>query len=804
MTTTSLTVLLHHPIPDGMLAVCGSLCFNLHSVKIFLFLFLMLLAVPSVAQEHVVVGVVVDGPSDRFELQHQIYIDELLALTSSEFDVEIRRFAGDWSKESIDAAISDAYADREVNLVLVTGFVANQIAAIRPEFPKPTFLPIIIDVGLVTGEVSVGRSGKANLNYLTAYADFAGDLDTLARITPYKNLVLFIDTALSSAVLALRDAAFAASEARGINLLEVLHDGIDHRLMNRVPADTDAIFIAGLPRMPPADFANLVEEINAAGLPSYGFAGVADVETGLLVTNSEPRDVDRQARLNALNMQSVMLGERAEDQQTTLETREQLTINMATARRIRLSLSFDVLNDAVLLNQDEDALGQQYGIVEIAQLALDENQDLQAERFGVQAGLEEIARARSNLLPQVGALAGYSLRRDSPTVSAGLLAERSTDAAISLDQLIYSDTASANLKIQKELQRSRLASLQEFKLDVVQAATTSYYTVLNSRSQLAVQQNNLKITRANLELAEDRVRLGTSTSADIYRWQAEVARAQIRVLNARAALNQSWDTLNRIVHGPQGTRFGLKEASFDEPFVIQRAEIEEMVRSPADYARFTRFYIDRALRQAPELEQLNARIAAKRRELTSQRRAYWLPDFTVGGRYTSNLSQSGLGAGPTAGADLNDWSVGVQATLPLFSGGLKKANVSRASFELRQLESLRASTEERVEEKIRIQLHAAQAALAQIALTATAAEASGKNFDLVSDAYARGTVTVIELLDAQDTALAASAAAAESLYNFLITIMSVQRAAGEFDFLLTPGAKDELAARMRMTLTGTR
>ena len=763
----------------------------------------MLLAVPVVAQEHVVVGIVGDGPSDRFESQHQIYVDELLALTSSEFDVEIRRFEGGWSKESIDDAITDAYADRDVDLVLVTGFVANQIAAIRPEFPKPTFLPIIIDVGLVAGEVSVGKSGKANLNYLTAFADFAGDLDTLARITPYKNLVLFVDTALSSAIPALRDAAYAASEARGINLLEVLHDGIDHRLMNRVPADTDAIFIAGLPRMPPADFAVLVEAINAAGLPSYGFAGVADVETGLLVTDSEPRDVDRQARLNALNMQAVMLGERAEDQQTTLETREQLTINMATARQIGLSPSFDVLNDAVLLNQDAEIYGQVFGLVDIAQTALDQNQDLQAEGFGVQAGLEEIARARSNLLPQVGASAGYSLRRDSPTVAAGLFAERSTDTAISLDQLIYSDTASANLKIQKELQRTRQASLREFGLDVVQAAATSYYTVLNARSQLSVQENNLRISRANLELAEDRVKLGTSTPADVYRWQAEVARAQILVVNARAALNQSWETLNRILHRPQGTQLALKEATFDEPFVMTRAEFEQLVSSPADYARFSNFYIDRAISRAPELEQLDAQIAAKRRELSSQRRAYWLPDFTVGGRYTSNLSQSGLGAGPAAGEDLNDWSVGVQATLPLFSGGLKKANVSRASFELRQLESLRASTEERVEEQIRNRLHAALAAHAQIALAATAAEASGKNFDLVSDAYARGTVTVIELLDAQDTALAASAAAAESLYNFLITIMSVQRAAGGYDFLLTPEARDALAAKMHMTITGT-
>lgn len=755
-------------------------------------------------QEPVVVAVVGDGPSDRFAPQHQKYIDELLALTSSEFDVQIRRFSGEWDRESIDAAIEQAYANAEVDFVLITGFIANQVAAIKPEFSKPTFLPLIIDTGLITGDPTVGRSGVRNLNYLSAYADFAEDLDTLARIVSFRDLVIFVDEGLSSAIPALRAAAFAASEERGIKLTLVAHDGIDHQLMNRVPADTDAVFIAGLPRMPLADFDQLIEAINSAGLPSYSFAGVADVERGLLVTNSDPGDVDRQARLNALNMQAVMLGERPEDQPIASQRKDQLTINMATARYIAVSPSFEVLNNAVQLNRDADVSGPQYGLVEIARLALDQNQDLQAETFGAEAGLEEIARARANLLPQLGVSVGHIVRKDSPAVSAGLFAERSSDAAISLDQLLYSDAASANLKIQKELQRTRLASLQEFKLDVILAATTSYYTVLNARSQLDVQEANLRITRANLELAEDRVRLGTSTASDVYRWQAEVAQAQILVFNARAALNQSWDTLNRILHRPQGTRVALREASFDEPFVMTRKAFDELVRSPADYARFGRYNIDRALRQAPELEQLNAQIVAKRRELTGQQRAYWLPDISLGGQYTNNLDQSGLGAGPQAGQDLNDWSIGIQATLPLFSGGLKRANVSKASYELQQLESLRSSTEERVEEQVRNQLHAAEAAYAQIDLSTTAAEASHKNFDLVSDAYARGTVSIIELLDAQDTSLNASASAAESLYNFLITIMSVQRAVGGYDYLLTPEERAALAAELRLTLTGTR
>ncbi len=766
-------------------------------------LFYLLIPLPLLAQQSVIVAVVGDGPDDRLEQQQQKYEDELLALTDGEFDVRFKEFTGDWTTASAREAIAAAYADPDVDLVMGIGFTVNQIAATRSEYPKPTFLPLVLDTNLLISEPVDGASGITNLNYLSAYANFTDDLDTLARFLSYRKLVLFVDDGLAEAIPHLRASAIEAASSRNVELVVVSYDGEDHRLMNRVPGDTDAVFIAGLSEMDAAHFAELVADINAAGLPSYSFVGVTDVESGLLVTDREPRDVDRQARLNALNMQAVMLGGRAEDQPVSPSQDEQLTINMATARQIGLSPSFDVLSDAVLLNRVAEVAGEQFGLVEIARLAIAENQDLLAESYGVRAGLEEIARARANLLPQVGASLGQTTRRVSPSVASGVFAERSNDASISVDQLIYSDAASANLAIQKQLQQARLASFDEFKLDVILAASTAYYSVLNAQSQLQVQENNLRISKANLELAEDRVRLGSSSRADVYRWQAEVARAEVVVLNARAAEEQAWDSLNRLLHKPLGTRFALKEASFDEPFVMTRAEFDGLVTSPADYATFSRFYIERALRQAPELKQLESQISAKQRELRSQKRAYWLPDFSIGGRYTGNLDQSGVGAGLQAGQDLDDWSVGIQATLPLFSGGLKKANVSRAMLELRQLEALRVSTEERIEERTRNQLYAAQAAYGQISLTAIAAEASQKNFELVSDAYARGTVSIIELLDAQDTSLEAAAASAESLYNFLSIIMAFQRSVGGYDYLLSAEERNALAIEFRRSFTGT-
>ena len=766
-------------------------------------LMLGIIAQPVNAQQQVDIAVIGDGPDNRLSGRNKVYIGELKTLTQDEFDVRIHLSSGNWNHQSIEAAIEKAYADPQIEMLMVTGFIANQVAAARKEYPKPTFLPVLLDSGRLITPAIDRKSAITNLNYLTVYSDFGEDLDALGEVVHFKKLILLFDEEFSAAIPELKADAGALSSSRGIEIDEVRHDGVHHDLISRVPADTEAIFVGALPRMPVDEFKSLVQGINSAGIPSYSFVGTDDVKAGVLMTSSEARDVDRQARMNALNMQAVMLGGRPEDQPVSSQFKRQYTINMATARQLGVSPSFDVLNAATLLNERPTITGQQFGLLEIAAEAVAQNQDLLTQQYATSAGFEQTSIARSSLLPQVGLSATRDVRNVSPLVEAGLFAERRTDGGVALEQLIYSDSAAANVTIQKQLQLAREASLHETRLDIIQAATSAYYTVLNARSQLGVQENNLVVTRRNLQLAQSRVALGSSSPADVYRWQAEEARAQILVLDARASLGQSWNRLNRLLHRPQIERIALQKASFDEPFVISRGEFETLVSSPADYARFSQFFVNRGLSQAPELSQVDAQLAAKRRDWTSQRRSYWLPDFNLSGRYASNFSQSGAGTGVASGENLDDWTVGLQATLPLFSGGRRRANVSRASLEVRQLEALRTSVAEKVEEAIRIQLHLAQAAYGQIDLTALAAESSRKNYELVVDAYALGTISIIQLLDAQDASLSANAASIDSLYNFLITIMALQRAVGGFDYLLPENERIVLANSMRDYLKRT-
>ncbi len=757
-------------------------------------------AAPAAAQQRFDVAIVSDGSSDRLDEVRRVYIEELLALTENEFDVRIHDFPGEWTRQSIEGAFDAAYSDPDIDILFITGFISSQIGTQREAYPKPTFLPLILDPGLLLSPPVDGKSGIPNLSYLIVYANFGEDLDAIAELVDVDRVALFIDQELSRSIPQLRESANAVTQQRGMELVLIEHDGVDHALVDRVPEGTDAVFVSGLPRMPNAEFKKLAEAINANGLASYSFVGTRDVEAGLLMTSSETRDIGRQARLNALNMQAVMLGERAEDQSVLATDRKQYTINMETARQLGISPSFNILSVATLINERPPVMGEEYGLVEVARRAIQQNQDLVSQAFGTEAGAEDVASARANLLPQLDASASSDLRKESPLVESGLFAERSTDAALALQQVVYSDPLAANLTIQRQLQASREAGLAEFRLDIVQLATSAYYSVLNAQSQLKVESNNLVVTRRNLDLAKDRVELGTSSSADIYRWQAEEARAQIRVLDARAAVDQAWNQLNRLLNLPQNERLPLRQATISEPFVISQREFDTLVARPSDYKVFTELVIARGIERAPEVAQINAQLSAKERELKSLRRETWLPQFSVGAQYTSNLGQSGTGAGPAAGQDLEDWNVGLQATIPLFTGGGRRANISRARLEVLQLQALRVSAVEKVEESIRLQLHAALADYGRIELSRAAAESSRRNYELVADAYARGTVTIIELLDAQDASLTADAAAADSLYRFLTTIMAVQRAAGGFDFLLGSGEREALATLIRNTL----
>ncbi len=757
-------------------------------LRALLIAMLMLMATVGNGKELITIAIVTDGPQYQLQEVEQIFKRELLALTGDEFDLHFKRIDADWSVPSVVAAMNQAYSAQDVDMVLVIGFAGNQIMVSRSEFPKPTFLPLVFNPDLLDAPIADDRSGRRNLNYLADRVPFSDDLDSFQRVMPFNKAAILVDRVILAAVPRAPD--LLRRQGEGVEFIVVGHDGSDHDLLGKIPPDTQAILLGGLPRMPSELFDQLLDDMAKQGLASFSLVSEAEVRRGALAADTVQTDYLRLARRNALNMQAVMLGEKVADQPVYFSGKRQLTINMETARRIGLSPRFDVLSEAEQINAEPGVAGPELGLADIARLAQQRNLDLAVSRLDVELGTQDVRNAKANLFPQLSLGGNYTGRRDEILLRGPGSAERSSAAALTLNQLIYSDAATAGYQRQRLLQRGREAGLDTARLDLIFEATTAYLQALRADTQLAIQQDNLALTKTNLGLAQDRVRVGSASNADVYRWESNLANARSAVLAAVALRDQARDNLNRILNQPIKTPLRLRKAKKTDAFKMPLAEFEALVDNPRRFSWFVDFNVEAGLEQSPELAQLRAQIAAAQRDVSTKQRTFWLPDFSLQAQYADNLNATGLGSG-TEFDSIEDWNVSVNASLPLYSGGGRRADLSRAKFQHKQLELRFAAATERVETNIRAALHAAQASYSNIELSELSATAAEKNLDLVLDAYGQGTLSIIDLLDAQNQSLEADLSANNAVHDFLLDVMNVQRTKADFDFLLPEAVQNE-------------
>jgi outer membrane protein TolC len=324
--------------------------------------------------------------------------------------------------------------------------------------------------------------------------------------------------------------------------------------------------------------------------------------------------------------------------------------------------------------------------------------------------------------------------------------------------------------------------------------------LLSAKTVERIQKNNLKLTRSNLELARNRQIIGASGPGEVYRFENQLASNRIDVVSAQSARNIAEMQLNRLLNHPSEEPFLTEEADLDDFETVSGEQMQRYLGNKWAFKIFRKFVVEAALENSPELRQIEASILAQERALSSAKRAmFGIPTLALSGDVKKRFSEEGAGSdiyvAPPTDDDVN-WNVGLSLSIPLFSGGYKLSAYSQAKTELRQLEILKASLEEKIEQNTRAALHTAGASFAAIGFSRDAAEVARKNLDLVTDSYQRGVASILDLLDAQNTALISEQQAANAIFNFYADMMRVQRAAGIFVFMLSEEEQRELSQEL--------
>ncbi len=743
------------------------------------------------------IGIVRDGPEiGRLAIPGEILIREIRELTRGEFDVrfpEEKRLHGNWTADGVKRAVDLLLADPDVDLVLALSPLSSHEVAHRGAIPKPAIASIVIDVDFQDMPFRDGKSGVRNLNYLTSFQKFERDLKAFREIVSFSRLAIILDRHFLEAFPKMREEAKRIARENRVEITFLPAETSADSVIAALPAGTEAVLVTPLPRFLPDAFERLVTSINLRGLPSFSMFGRLEIEKGVMAGVSPASDPLRLARRLALNVQRILLGEDAGSLPVVFPQREQLTINMATAREVGFSPSWRVLTEAVLLNEEKTEITRRLSLASAVREAVSANLDLAASDRAVAAGKENIREARSALLPQIDVSSeGVIIDKDQAEASRGFQAERTFSGSATLSQRIYSEKTWADLNVQRHTQVIIEKEREQLRLDIARDAALAYLNVLRAKTSLRIQKDNLQLTRSNLELGRFRQAIGYSGPADVFRWESEIATDRIAVLDAIAQRKLAETALNRILDRPLEEEFVTEEASIGDPgLFISDTRLFTYIDNPRDYGIFRDFMVREGLNAAPELRRIDAAIAAQERTYLSARRAFWSPDLALQGEITRIFSEDGAGSdgsalgslpGSVSQADDTDWNVALSLTFPFFTGGAKDAERVRAWEELSRQRLDRRSTVEKIEERIRSALHLTSASYPSITLSRSAAETARKNLELVTDSYSRGVVSIIDLIDAQNAALVADQGAANAVYDFLIDLMNVQRAIGRFDF----------------------
>jgi ABC-type uncharacterized transport system substrate-binding protein len=614
-------------------------------------LLIAILVAPVAAEELPVVtlGVLVDGESERMESLLDTFTTEILALTRQEIDLRIpegKLVIADWTRVGIETDLERLLGDPEVDVVLALGAISAHVAAHRGAYPKPLIAPFAVDAN-VQGfpfDPQTGGSGVHNFTYANILAPTLRDIQKFLEIDPFiRRLAVILQPALHEEMPELGEASLAQLEELGIEAVRVPARATPEETVAAIPSDVDAVYVLPLMRFGDDDIARLADGLKQRRLPSFSMYGRREVELGLLACLRTEEFLPRLARRMALSLQQVLLGEESGAIPVTFLENPRAVINMRTVREVGAFPSIRATFGAELLHQEQVEGVPLLRLTDAVIWAVDANLDLAAFDRQVAAGRQSVAEAKGLVRPRVTASSlASAIDADRAAASFGSQPERSFDASLALDQIIYAEPVFANVTIQNRLQESLEVQREQLRLDIVREAATAYLDVLRAHGIFEIQHENYLVTLKNRDLAEIRQRIGAAGASEVYRWQSAIATAEGEREAARRVVEIAKVNLNRVLDRPQNTKFIPEDVDHSSDiFMSGDIRTWQYVYSLPGYEIYIEFMVGEGLERSFELAAIDAAIAAAERSLVAARRQLYIPRFSLRAEISEVFSKSG-------------------------------------------------------------------------------------------------------------------------------------------------------------------
>ncbi len=400
--------------------------------------------------------------------------------------------------------------------------------------------------------------------------------------------------------------------------------------------------------------------------------------------------------------------------------------------------------------------GEKLNLGQCIEIALKNNPQILATQLGV-AGLKtNIPQASAGFYPSFNLNASAGRLSAQPGYNAGKTGDN-YNAALSMRYNIYQGgktVASVHAaRFNYEAGKSGFRGSQQ---DLILAVVAAYYQLLQEEQFTRVAEKSLQRAESHLDFANARFENGLASRADILKAKTEQSNAKLDLIHARNAAAMARGKLNNAL----GQEVGLPIKIVDD---LSAGPVDETSGNKSKFQTF----VGQSFEKRPELKKIADQLLAQKSIIRLAKADYY-PSVFLDANYNFN------------GADVSQLYqsnyIGLSVSLPLFSGFSRPARVSQENLQLRALEQQAEALQRQISLEVWNAFLALKEVKERIVNTQVFFKDARENLDISEGEYKEGVGSMLDVLDAETTFVAAQQRHIEALADYKIAQMVLQRA----------------------------
>ena len=296
--------------------------------------------------------------------------------------------------------------------------------------------------------------------------------------------------------------------------------------------------------------------------------------------------------------------------------------------------------------------------------------------------------------------------------------------------------------------------------EVAALVVGQYLRALRAAASVQAGESRVELAEALAKLAENQQKQGVGTKLDTLRSQVQLQTERQRLIQAQTQRFTALAGLGRLLDLAPGTRIEL---------------MDTLAAPQLPLGSFQETY-QAGLNQRPELAVLDARDKAAA-NLYQAAQGLRLPSLVATGFYGS----TGLQSQPSA----TTYQIALGLRVPLFTGGLVSAQVSRAKSEQQRVQEARREVRAQVGFEIQVAQAELDATTHEVEVANLAVALSTEALSQARHRFEAGVSNNIEVINAQDELAKANDNQISALYRLNQSRADLARATGQLESFFT-------------------